>query len=92
MGFNHIPLYKGNEDPKNNWFICENFWSANDLTNKDKLMAQHTTTLRKCALTWFMNITKYQPKSKDEIKPSFLTYLKAQDVKHLETHKLKEIK
>jgi len=31
-------------------------------------------------------------KMKDEIKTSLLTFIKAQDVKHLEAHKLNEIK
>ena len=31
MGFNHIPIYKGEEDPKCHWFICEIFWDATNI-------------------------------------------------------------
>lgn len=51
MGLNHIPLYEGDEGPKKHWFVCEKFWTANDITDEDKQMAQFTATLQKRALT-----------------------------------------
>jgi hypothetical protein len=29
MGFNHIPIYEGEEDPKCHWFVCEKFLGCN---------------------------------------------------------------
>jgi hypothetical protein len=45
MGFNHIPLYEGDEDPKRHWFKCENFLDAANITDEDKQMAQFKATL-----------------------------------------------
>jgi hypothetical protein len=76
MGFDHIPIYEGEEDPKRHWFVCEKFWNAADITNEDKQMAQFGATLRHHTLTWFMNYTKNQTRSKAEIKNNFLTFFK----------------
>jgi hypothetical protein len=92
MGFNHIPTYEGDEDPKRHWFVCEKFWDVADITDEDKKMAQFGVSLRHRALTWFMNFTENQNRSKSEIKNSFLTFFKVQDVTHLAAQKLKEIK
>jgi hypothetical protein len=45
MGFNHIPIYEGEEDPKHHWFVCEKFWDAADITDEDKKMAQFRAAL-----------------------------------------------
>jgi hypothetical protein len=92
MGFNHILIYEGEEDPKHHWFMCENFWDVANITDKDKKMAQFRANMCHCALTWFMNYTKNKTRSKVEIKNNFLTLFKIQDVTHLATQKLKEIK
>jgi hypothetical protein len=39
-----------------------------------------------------MNYTENQTRSKEEIKNSFLTFFKIQDITHLAAQKLKEIK
>ena len=44
------------------------------------------------ALTWYMNFTENQTRSKNDIKQSFLTFFKTQDVKHLVAQNLKEIR
>jgi hypothetical protein len=36
IGFNHIPLYEGDEDPKRHWFMCKKLWDVADITDKDK--------------------------------------------------------
>jgi len=92
MGFNHIPIYEGEEDPKIHWFVCENFWDATNITNEDKKMPQFGATLRHRTLTWFMNYTEKQTCSREEIKNSFLTFFKIQDITHLVAQKFKEIK
>jgi hypothetical protein len=38
MGFNHILIYEGEEDPKRHWFVCEKFRDAADIIDKDKKM------------------------------------------------------
>jgi hypothetical protein len=45
MGFNHIPLYEGDEDPKRHWFMCEKLWDVADITDEDKQMAQFRASL-----------------------------------------------
>ena len=84
MGFNHIPIYEGEEGPNHHCFVCEKFLDATDIT--------FGVVLRHRALTWFMNYTKKQTRSKEEIKDNFLTFFKIQDITHLAAQKLKEIK
>jgi hypothetical protein len=50
MGFNHIPIYEGEEDPKCHWFVCEKLWDAADIIDEDKKMAQFRAALRGTAL------------------------------------------
>lgn len=82
----HIPIYEGEEDPRRHWFICERMWDATDVTDEDKQIAQFASTLRKKALTWYMNRTKAK------IKSNFLAFFKTKDVAHLATQNLKDIK
>jgi len=92
MGFNHIPIYEGEEDPKCHLFKCEKFWDAIDITDEDKQMFQFRVALCHRALTWFMNYMKNQTHSKEEIKKIFLTFFKIQNITHMAAQKLKEIK
>jgi hypothetical protein len=55
-------------------------------------MVQFRAALHHRALTWFMNYTEKKTRSKEEIKNSFLTFFKIQDITHLAAQKLKEIK
>ncbi len=91
MGLNHIQLYEGDKDPLQRWLICEKFCFTNDITNEDKHMTHLKEALRKRELTWFMNLIENQPKSKDEIKTSFLAFFRAQYVKHVATQKLNDV-
>jgi predicted DNA-binding ribbon-helix-helix protein len=58
-------------------------WDATYLTDEDKQIAQFASALRKRVLTWYMNFTESQNRSKAEIKASFLAFFKTEDVAHL---------
>ena len=89
-GSAHIPLYEGDEEPRRHWFICELTWEANQVTDKDRQMAQFTGSLRKRALTWYMTFLERQTREiKSEIKVQFLSFFKTPDAKHLAAKKLK---
>lgn len=88
----HIPSYEGEDDPRRHWFVCERMWDASDITNDDKKIAQLAGALRKRELTWYMNLIENQERTKDEIKTKFLAFFKIEDVAHLASQKLKDIK
>ena len=67
-------------------------WNAANITDGDKKISQFVGTLRKRVVTWYMNFTKNQSRTKDEIKKNFLSFLKTEDVVHLAAQNLKEIK
>ena len=67
-------------------------WDATDVIDENRQIAQFAGALRKRALTWYMNFTESQNRSKDEIKASYLAFFKMEDVAHLATQKLKDIK
>ena len=77
MALNHMPIYEGDNDLEKHWFAYGNYWTTNGINDEDKKMEQTTATIRKHDLTWFMNLTEKQNKTKDEIKTSFLTLFKA---------------
>ena len=62
--FVHIPIYEGEEDPRRHWFICEQMWDVAEVTDENRQIAQFAGTLRKRALTWYMNFTESQNRSK----------------------------
>ena len=88
----HIPIYEGEEDPGCHWFICERMWDATDVTDEDKQITQFAGTLRKIALTLYMNFMENQNRSKAKIKASVLAFFKTEDVAHLAAQKLTDIK
>ena len=67
-------------------------WDATDIIDEDKQIAQFVGTLRKRVLTWYMNFTESQNRSKAEIKVNFLAFFKTDNVAHLAAQKLKDIK
>jgi hypothetical protein len=68
--------------------VCmQKLWDATDISDEDKKMAQFGASLQHHALTWFMNFTENQNRSKSEIKRNFLSFFKVQDVTHLATQK-----
>ena len=88
----HIPIYEGEEDPRRRWFFCERMWDAADVTDEDNQIAKFVGALRKRALTWYMNFMENQTRKKSEIKANFLAFFKTEDIAHLATQKLKDIK
>jgi hypothetical protein len=88
----HIPIYEGEEDPRQHRFICERMWDATDVIDEDKQITQFAGALRKRVLTWYMNFTESQNRSKAEIKANILAFFKTEDVAHLVAWKPKGIK
>ena len=58
-------------------------WDAANVTDENRQITQFASALRKRALTWYMNFTESQNRSKVEIKASFLAFFKMEDVAHL---------
>lgn len=67
-------------------------WDVGDVTGDNKKITQFAGALKKRALTWYMNFTENQARKVDEIKTNFLAFFKIEDVAHLATQKLKDIK
>ena len=66
-------------------------WDTADVMNENRQITQFAGALRKRVLTWYMNFTESQNRSKDEIKANFLAFFKTEDVAHLAAQKLKDI-
>jgi hypothetical protein len=66
-------------------------WDAANVMDENRQIVQFESALRKRALTWYMNFTESQNRSKVEIKASFLVFFKMEDVAHLAAQKLKDI-
>ena len=51
-----LPTFNGNgtKDPEQHWFLCEAIWMVRLVHNSDIKKGQMITTLRGCALDWFM--------------------------------------
>ena len=58
-------------------------WDVADVTDENKQISQFAGALRKRVLTWYMNFTESQNRSKAEIKANFLAFFKTEDVTHL---------
>ena len=58
-------------------------WDAANVMDENRQIAQFAGALRKRALTWYMNFTESQNRSKVEIKANFLGFFKMEDVEHL---------
>ena len=56
----HLPIFEGDDDLKHHWFIFENIWDIVDITEKNKQIAQFVRSLRKRALTCYMNYIENQ--------------------------------
>ena len=67
-------------------------WDVANVIDEDKQIVLFGGALRKRALTSYMNFTESQNRSKAEIKASFLTFFKMEDVTHLAAQKLKDNK
>ena len=58
-------------------------WDVANITDENRQITQFAGALRKRALTWYMNFTESQNRSKAEIKASFLAFFKTEDFAHL---------
>jgi hypothetical protein len=67
-----LPISRGygSEDPDQHWFLCEAVWNIKNVTDEAVKRTQFGTTLRDCALRWYMNIVQglAQPKPLNQIK------------------------
>jgi hypothetical protein len=55
-----LPILRGDgyEDPDQHWFLCEAVWSIKQVSDEDVKRDQFSTTLRDCALSWYMKLIK----------------------------------
>jgi hypothetical protein len=60
----------GSENSDQHWFLCEAVWSIKKVIDEAVKRAQFSTTLRDCALSWYMKFVKafVQPKALNDIK------------------------
>ena len=51
-----LPIFRGDgsKDPDQHWFLCKVVWSINNVIYEVVKRAQFSTTLRDCALSWYM--------------------------------------
>ena len=88
----NIPIFDGDGDPKNIWFVCESLWKANLIDDENQQINQFAGGLRNKVLTWYINFLEEDPKSKQQKKDNSLEFFKVNDTKHMAGHKLKQIK
>jgi hypothetical protein len=55
-----LPTFRGDgsEDPDQHWFLFEVVWSIKQITDEAVKRAQFSTTLRDCALSWYMKFVQ----------------------------------
>jgi hypothetical protein len=60
----------GSEDPNQHWFLCVAVWNIKNVTDEAVKIIQFSTTLRDCALSWYMKLVQglANPKPLNEIK------------------------
>jgi hypothetical protein len=91
MAHHHLPLYEGDEDPKDISSSVRNSWNVMDVTDEMKKW-QFVGALRKRSLTWFMNFIDNQTRSKHKLRIIFYRFSKHKTTNTWPTQKLKEIK
>ena len=54
-----LPIFRGDgsEDPDQHWFLCKAVWSITQVNDEADKRDQFSTTLRDCALSWYMNFS-----------------------------------
>jgi len=91
-----LPIFRGygSEDLDQHWFLCEAIWSIKKVTDKVVKRAQFITTLRDCALSWYMKfvIGSVQPKPLNAIKNALSVEFKKPNSDSQCITELKEIK
>jgi hypothetical protein len=67
-----LPIFRGDEpkDPDEHWFLCEVVGSIKQVSDKAVKRDHFSTTLRDCALIWYMKFFKgvLHPKLMSDIK------------------------
>ena len=91
-----LPTFKGDgsEDPDHHWFLYEAVWIIKNIIDEAVKRAQFSTTLRDCALSWYMKFVKgiAQPKPLIEIKTALSTEFKKPKSESQCITELKEIR
>jgi hypothetical protein len=84
----------GFEDPDQNWFLCEVVWSIENVTDEAIKLAQFSTTMRDCTLSWYLNFIQgvVQPKLLNEIMTALTVEFKKPKSESQRSTELKEIK
>ena len=86
----------GLEDPKQHLFACEIVWAAKNIYDDTIKTSQLETTLRGCALVWYMKLQRIiligQARTLVEIKQVLLKELKNPNSESQYIIELKEIK
>jgi hypothetical protein len=75
-----LPTFRGDgsEDPDKHWFLCQDVWSIKNVTDKVVKRDQFSTTLRDCALSWYMKFVQgvAQSKTRNSIKITLISEFK----------------
>jgi hypothetical protein len=91
-----LPIFRGDgyEDPDQHCFLCEAVWNIKNITNEAVKRNQFSTTLRDCALSWYMKLVQglAQPKPLNEIKNALIAEFKKPKSESQCIIELKEIK
>jgi hypothetical protein len=91
-----LPIFRGDgsEDPDNHWFLCEVVWNIKSITDEAIKRTQLNTTLRDCALRWYMKLVQglAQHKPLNEIKNVLIVEFKKTKSESQCITELKEIK
>jgi hypothetical protein len=91
-----LPIFRGDgsKDPDQHWFLCEAIWNIRNFTDEAVKRTQFSTTLRDCALSWYMKLVQgiARPKSLNEIKNALIAEFKKPKSESQCITELKEIK
>ena len=74
-----LPIFRGDgsEDPDQHWFLCEVVWNIKNFTEEAVKRTQFSTTLRDCALSWYMKFVQgTAPKPLNVIKTALIAEFK----------------
>ena len=93
-----LPTFNGNgmEDPEQHWFLCDAVWMVHLVHGADVNKAQMITTLRGCALDWFMKFCAAPAgapqKNLDEIRAAMISEFRKPKLESQCITEIKEIK
>ena len=91
-----LPIFRGDRfgDPDQHWFLCEAVWSIKQVNDEFFKRDWFSTTLRDCALSWYMKFVKEvaQPNLLNDIKTVLSAKFKKPKSESQCITELKEIK